>query len=327
MNRGLIIRAVDRIQRYSTTSAGSRANIAYWNGVLRELLVPLKVTANDPGNFEAELMIGHFGKAIMSDVRSSPANVDYDINHVGQIDAHFYTLMMTVDCRCRFRAFGHESILEAGDLVLNDSHVPSQLQFSRPARILSIRIEPKALSTFMPATEQYLGTPIRQAHVMGKVLGRMLLGFWEQIAEGLPNEYAGTLEQSLLQVLASYFALEHASQILDSSSKDLRRTTIKRYVEANLTDSVLSAQSIANAMSVSTRYVFRAFSGESESLAAYIQRRRLEQVSIYLRSPLWSHWTVTRIAMHWGFASAPHFSRLFRQHFRMTPGEYRRQAA
>ena len=134
---------MDGIQRYSTASAGSHAHIAYWNGVLHDLLVPLKVTARDPGSFEAELMIGRLGSSVMANVCSSPANVDYDINHIGEISAHFYSLLMVVDSRCRFRAFGKESMLEAGDLVLNDSHVPSQIQFDEAARILSIRIEPR----------------------------------------------------------------------------------------------------------------------------------------------------------------------------------------
>ncbi len=317
---------MESIQRYSTASAGSRAHIAYWNGMLQELLVPLKVTAGDPDNFEAELMIGLFGSAVMADIRSSPADVDYDIKHVEQIDTHFYSLMMAVQGRCRFRAFGNESMLEEGDLVLNDSHVPSHVHCDEPSRILSIRIEPQALGTFVPVTEQFLGVPIRQAHVMGGLLGQMLLGFWEQIDLGLPEEYAQPLIHSLLQVLGSYFALEHGSRVVESTSSDLRRAAIKRHVEADLTNPLLSAETIAEAMSVSTRYVFRAFAGQNESLTAYIQRRRLEQVSAYLRSPLWSHWTVTRIAMHWGFASVPHFTRVFKQLFGMTPGEFRRQA-
>jgi AraC-like DNA-binding protein len=323
----LPIHAVDNIHRYSTANAGRRAHVAYWNGLLRDLVVPLKVTAADPTHFEAELSVGQFGTSAMADVRSSPANVDYDINHVGLINEHFYSLQMAVEGRCHFRVFGNESVLEPGDLVLNDSHVPSQIQFDEPARILSIRIQPSALGTYVPETEQFLGVQIRGAHVMGGLLGRMLMAFWEQIGAGMPPDLAPPLEQSLLQVLASYFAIEHGPQYVNASTAALRRTQIKRYVESHLTDPELAANSIAAGLGVSPRFVFRAFAGERESLADYVQRRRLEQISIYLKNPLWSHWTITQIAMHWGFASVPHFSRVFKGHFSETPGAFRRRHA
>jgi len=318
---------MDTIHRYSTANAGSRAHIAYWNSVLQNLLVPLKVTADDPHEFQAELMIGHFGSAVMADVRSSPACVDYDVKHIDQITEHFYSLQMVVEGHCTFRAFGRESEMGPGDIVLNDSHVPSQISFADSSRILSIRIDPQALGTYVPETEQFLGVPIRETHTMGRLLGQMLLGYWEQVGQGMPDEFAPTLQQSLLQVLASYFALEHARTFADASTSVLRRAAVKRYVEANLADPELAAPVIAKALGVSTRYIFRAFTGDDETLSTYIQRRRLEQVSIYLLSPLWAHWTVTRIAMHWGFTSVPHFSRLFRRHYGEAPGEYRRRHA
>jgi AraC-like DNA-binding protein len=80
-------------------------------------------------------------------------------------------------------------------------------------------------------------------------------------------------------------------------------------------------------MVVSTRYVYRAFANSGESLAGYIQRRRLEQICFYLRNPLWSHWTITKIALHWGFSSVPHFSRVFKEHFGQRPGEFRQRCA
>lgn len=315
------------IQRYSTANAGSRAHIAYWNGVLHDLLVPLRVTASEAHDFEAELLLGQFGAMPMARIRCSPVTVDYDNNHIEQAGPHFFSLHIAVVGTFRFSTFGRVVTLGEGDLILSDSHATCQMECAEQSEVMSIQIEPAALASHLPAPEQFLGIPIRRSRATGGLLSSMMQSIWEQIGQGLPDEYAQPLAQSLLQVLAMYFALEHGPRIAEASSTDLRRTTIKRHIEANLNDPQLSAHTIAAAMGVSTRYVFRAFAGSEESLNEYIQRRRLEQVSFYLRNPLWSHWTITKIAMHWGFASVPHFSRVFKQHFGQRPGEFRRRCA
>lgn len=318
---------MDQIHRYSTASAGSHAHTAYWNSVLRALLLPLKVTSTGAGEFEAELEIGQFGSTILASIRSTPATIDHDVRHVEQTEDRFFSLILCVEGDLHFSSGGKHMTLATGDLVLYDSHAPSRLSFDVVHRALSMRIETRSLGNYIPNPEQFLGIPIRHDHDLGRLLGDMLQSIWRQLHHGLPEAAANPLRRALLQVLASYFALEHSAGITGSTRLDIRRTEIKRHIEANLTDPELSVRSIGKAFRLSTRYVFRAFAAGEESLTAYIQRRRLEQVAYYLSSPLWSHWTITQIALHWGFTSVPHFSRLFKQRYDFTPGEFRRLGA
>ena len=316
---------MEQVQVYSTAAAGSRAHIAYWNSVLKSLLIPLRVTALNSETFEAELKIGRFGATMLADVYSSAAIVDHDIRHVEQTGSRFFSLIMAVDGGIEFTTGGMTELLAERDLVLYDSHAPSRVRFDRPTRVLSIHIQPKSLGAYLPSPELFFGIPIRHEHMLGGLVGEMLERIWGQVRLGLPGEYAVPLGQGLVQVLGSYFGLAHGARVTGSSSAEIRRTAIKRHIEANLTDPTLSATSIAKAFGVSKRYIFRAFAGDSEPLAGYILRRRLEQVEYYLRSQLWSHWSITEIALHWGFRSVPHFSRVFRDRVGKTPGEYRRQ--
>ncbi len=43
-----------------------------------------------------------------------------------------------------------------------------------------------------------------------------------------------------------------------------------------------------------------------------------------MRDPAWSGQTLMKIAFSWGFNSAAHFTRSFRDQFGMSPREYRR---
>ena len=68
----------------------------------------------------------------------------------------------------------------------------------------------------------------------------------------------------------------------------------------------------------------RLYAVEKETLAKYILRRRLDECA---RALLSSHVgrSITEIAFAYGFKSATHFGRAFRERYRVTPGKYRRQ--
>jgi AraC-like DNA-binding protein len=105
-----------------------------------------------------------------------------------------------------------------------------------------------------------------------------------------------------------------------------RRTEVIRYIEEHLHDPTLSAAAVADGVRLSTRHLRTIFAGSGEKLSAYILRRRLEECARRMRDPAWHSQTLMQIAFSRGFNSAAHFARCFREHFGMSPREYRRQA-
>jgi AraC-like DNA-binding protein len=73
------------------------------------------------------------------------------------------------------------------------------------------------------------------------------------------------------------------------------------------------------------RYLHHLFSTESETVARYILRRRLEECSRALALSAQGSRTVTAIAFDYGFNSPTHFGRVFRARYGITPREYRQR--
>jgi AraC-like DNA-binding protein len=69
------------------------------------------------------------------------------------------------------------------------------------------------------------------------------------------------------------------------------------------------------------------FAREGECISSYVLRRRLEETARQLVDPRWRGRSICEIAFTWGFNSAPHFSRSFREQFGMPPREYRARQA
>ncbi len=59
-------------------------------------------------------------------------------------------------------------------------------------------------------------------------------------------------------------------------------------------------------------------------MLSYLVRRRVEECAHRMRDPAWSGETLMKIALSCGFNSAAHFTRSFRNHFGVSPREYRR---
>jgi AraC-like DNA-binding protein len=106
--------------------------------------------------------------------------------------------------------------------------------------------------------------------------------------------------------------------------RDIQRARIKTFIEQRLHDPELSVDSIAQARKMSVRSVHRAFEADAAgSISNYIWMRRLSRCAASLQDPGQAHRSITDICFSWGFNSTSHFSRLFKEHFGVTPREYR----
>jgi AraC-like DNA-binding protein len=106
--------------------------------------------------------------------------------------------------------------------------------------------------------------------------------------------------------------------------QDLQRARLKTLIESQLADPELAVDAIAAAARISVRSIHRAFADDpAGSVSNYIWRRRLTRCAADLRDHRQASRPITDICMSWGFNSTSHFSRLFREHFGLSPREYR----
>ena len=94
------------------------------------------------------------------------------------------------------------------------------------------------------------------------------------------------------------------------------------YISQNL-DQDLSLEEIASAASFSMYHFHRIFKAVvGETVAGFTRRLRLEMAANRLLSN--QHSDITAIAMECGFSSSQNFAKAFRQHFNMSPSEFRK---
>jgi AraC-like DNA-binding protein len=110
--------------------------------------------------------------------------------------------------------------------------------------------------------------------------------------------------------------------------QDMRRgelvDRIRGFIESHLGDPQLSPATVAAAHHISLRYLHKLFEPEARGVAGLIRQLRLERCRHDLLDPAQADRPVAGIAARWGFSSAAHFSRVFREAYGLPPAEFRR---
>ncbi|WP_109524092.1 MULTISPECIES: AraC family transcriptional regulator [Nocardia] len=133
-------------------------------------------------------------------------------------------------------------------------------------------------------------------------------------AEMLPELNTTTID--LIRAL-----LVNAAEAAESAPEPDMIARIRRFVEDNLDDPALCADSIAVAHSISTRQLYKLWSRTGIGLSDFVIGRRLERARVTLRTH--RHLTIAAVARRHGFNDATHFTHRFRAAYSATPSEWR----
>lgn len=98
---------------------------------------------------------------------------------------------------------------------------------------------------------------------------------------------------------------------------------LKAHIRSNLADPDLSLPETAAALGISPRYVNDLLADEDTSFQRHVLAERLAQCRRDLASPVLAHRHISEIAFAWGFNDLSHFGRVFREHFGMSPRDFR----
>jgi len=144
-----------------------------------------------------------------------------------------------------------------------------------------------------------------------------------QLERGLSPYFQNSLARHVLDLLVTSYAIAFDSLAPASSVVSGRHAKVKLYIEQRLRDPELSPCAIAQGLKLSSRYLRMIFASRSETVSAYILRRRLEECARQMADPQWRARSIAEIAFGWGFNSAPHFTRTFRDRYGVSPRHYR----
>ena len=82
---------------------------------------------------------------------------------------------------------------------------------------------------------------------------------------------------------------------------------------------------MADSHFISVRRLHQFFESEGTTVSTWIRTRRLEHCRQMLDDPVHADRSVSEIGARWGLPDAPHFSRVFKGAYGMSPRQFREE--
>jgi len=273
---------------------------------------------------QSHLQLSDLGPLMLVNMRCGTVTIEksgYDAHGADRI----LTFVLQVKGRSTFRHYDQQTALGEGDFTLCDNSAPYHLAFEGACEVIMLRIPAVAMKDMMPTPDCFCGRRLDRNVSLASTAAAMAIDLAGKDDAMLSPYCRERAARHLMDVLASSYASAFDDMIAGSSLMAGRHWRVKLYIEQHLRDPRLSPSTIAEGLKLSDRYLRMIFAVSDESPSTYILRRRLEECARQLLDPRWRGHSITDIAFSWGFNSAPHFARTFRERFDTSPRDYRQQ--
>lgn len=313
---------------FSTASVPPPERAGFWGDISSRFFVKLDCHLGESSRsgrldgFEAHLKHSHFANLDLIDLQASPHSVER--RACAGSDQHYFILSLVTRGVCELTQDDRRCTAGAGDIVLYDTRRPYTIVLPQAFRMCSLRIPQDTLRLYNPAAERAVSRPLTSADAIGRIVGGLMLTLFEE-QEHVAEFGEDAMARPLLEML-SLGLQSLAKGEVDGSCNRLMQfhlERIKRLIDANLAEPLLSVEWIAEQLKMSVSSVHRVFARQPVSASEYIWAKRLELCRLALANPCLRERSISDIAYSWGFSSNAHFSRVFKRHLGMTPRDYR----
>ncbi|WP_333777500.1 helix-turn-helix domain-containing protein [Streptomyces sp. IBSBF 3136] len=219
-----------------------------------------------------------------------------------------------------------DGVLAPGDICFYDAHRPPSLDLPEQARTKTFLLSRDLLGLADRDLHRITGVPVSRDSRMGSLLSPFLSDLADT-AVTARSAVADMLAWNAVNLLATLAAEHLREQGRPADDRSSTVSRILRFIDLNLGDADLSPDRIARAHHISVRYLHKLFADEGTTVGRRILQRRLEECRRELADRSRGTRTIAAVAGRWGFASATHFSRVFRATYGLTPREWRDSAA
>ena len=310
------------METYKASSLPARSRVTAWNELYCAQLERADLTPGDR-DFEAELHLGNLGPLRVARLCCNSSAIDRTSSHIDQSGRRAYTMVLQVRGSGTLAQYGNEVALQEGDITLYDNAVPHSHAMGDNAELILLRVPAAQMREHLPTPERFCGLRLATNEGLTSAIAALICNLCRQLEGGLTSPMQDRLAHQLLEITSTAYAMAFDSLLSNSTVVNGRHSRARQYIEQHLRDPDLGPRVVAAQLRVSSRYLRMIFAASRESVSTYILRRRLEECARQLADPRWRGHSISDIAFGWGFNSAPHFSRSFRDLYGTSPREYR----
>lgn len=295
----------------------------HWKHLVAESFVPLAARTTDVDGFRGQMRSRVLDRMSVVEVTATSHEVHRTPALIAQAGERYFKLNLQLEGTGLLIQDNREALLRPGDLAIYDTNRPYTLAFEEEARMMVVMFPCDALSLPTDYVGQLAAVRMAGGSGLSGIVGQFIRQLSENL-EVLSGPSGSRLATNALDLVSTMLHAEMDIAPDRMKPQALLAVSVREYIEANLSDPMLSPASIAAAHFISTRHLHNVFHESGTTVASWIRSQRLEGARRELRDPLHAGKSVGAVAARWGFLDAAHFSRTFRDAFGVSPRDWRR---
>lgn len=309
------------VARWTTDGVPADQRLDFWTGAICDAYLRLECSSSTPNGFEGLIESVEAGGLIFTRMQASSQVIRNLPSEPGGCKDAFY---LVTDRRAHWtlKQGGHLRQLRAGDLALIDAREPYQVLFQDGTTIATVELPLCWMRAHLSMADSAGARTIPRDTGWARVLSSLCVELSNslELVRQVPETW---MADQLGALLAA--ATEPAGENRDSRACRELKARTEQLLARQLDDPGLTATAVAQALGVSVRSLHRTFAASGTSFATTLRRERLTQAMRLLQRPNMAGLSVAEIGLRCGFPDPSHFSREFRRHCGMPPGQWRQR--
>ncbi|MET3413766.1 helix-turn-helix domain-containing protein [Methylobacterium sp. 1030] len=308
-----------------TSQVEPRYSFDYWQAVTSKRIMPLEQKKLGKKPFEGKVEAADVGLIQISRVARSALRSEATPNLVRQYLNNDHVLAALVLSGSQSgQQSGREYIQNRGEFVVL-SNDPSIGQTSTSSRVIYIKIPRGPLERVLGPVSLYSGLTMQRGQPSLLLMANYIKSL-VRVHSSLTSAAAERASSTVIDLVISSVAERIGQEPPGPIAGTLLVQRAKAYVEANLGDPTLDPSQLALAMGISLRRLQQLFQRHNQNISDWIWRRRIEAAASRLSDPASVFVQIGVLAYQHGFVSQAHFSSRFKEHYGLSPRDYRQRA-
>lgn len=304
---------------FFTAEIPLESRFGYWHDVVCKRFVDAESITASRENFDAALVSQSVGRIDVSRMVAPAHSWSRSMKHVRGDGQEHYLLSIVTSGTGVLEQCGRAANQQIGDIMLYDTSRP--FNYALAANVLLVKIPRPFLDTRAPFARQLVATNLSTSPHLSTLLTNHVHACLDmELSEEAQLLVGDRLSGSFTDLLLAILDLRHEEQTGYGGGYD-RLDKVKAFALANLGNSELTPQDLADAGRISIRTLNRVFGKLQTTPMRWVQHERLQLSDKFLRDG--SVKSVTEAAFCVGFNDLAHFSRSFKQKFGYTPEQVR----
>jgi AraC-like DNA-binding protein len=278
-----------------------------------------------PGGVSAQMSLCAFGASRVFAAESTGVSMARDTRAARSASPEAVAIAVHGVGLGRHQTGDDQRIVRPGDVMLVDITRPFDFSWSGRGSSTSLQVPTAELG--MPLEAVQRAASRLESSPLYRIVSRHLVELTDDAERLSASPMAPALGDATLQLVRALLAgADEGGQASREIVEQTLLSQIHVYVRQNLSDPMLGPDSVAKALAVSRRQLFRVCTRADLSLEQYIIGKRLEGAKAELASPAARWRSIAAVASGWGFKDPTHFARRFKDAYGLLPREWKRLA-